>query len=610
MTGMIPMQRKTGKRLILLSLAFALVGMDIALIDGPADGYELSVYTSMGSVFWIIVVAAILLSALGLAFYGLEDRPENNRWLVLLSLLVVTITICSLPFVRGYVSLDRHDELTHIGISELIVDSGRLSKADFYPASHMIVASASEVMGRSPLSIHLLVVPEYSVAFMLLAYCMGKALFSRKSTPMWCMVLGAVPVALLMPRYFVPTDASFVMIPLILFFQLRISGGSDTIFMRVVLCLLITSTILSHPQVCLILPIALFMIPLAKRIAGVDKQYVTNSHSNPKGNSRIIFLGGLLLWVCYIAWLQMFTLFHTSITRISITLTKGAEQSNSFAFLSYAIERPGLSYSNLVQLIINSYGMYIVLLVFFLYMHFRYFPRNAHARSWQTLFCFLTITTFLGISAFTFFGDFVMPFGRVFVYALLFLVLMMAYGLSLIFSELRSNVRLGSMNGWRRSLGFSLLIVFVILSVGSYFPSPRIGSYNTEVSDSVLQGHVWMIYEKSEKVPVVEVLGMFGRYLDFQFGPEKANEREDAIFYRSQVAPPPHFGYDLHSHVGQLYNETRYLAFDEAAIGFYGKVFPTQGSFTMGDFSRLDSDYSAPKILDTGGMVCYQILPV
>jgi hypothetical protein len=150
----------------------------------------------------------------------------------------------------------------------------------------------------------------------------------------------------------------------------------------------------------------------------------------------------------------------------------------------------------------------------------------------------------------------------------------------------------------------------MILSIGSFYPSPRTGQYNSQVTESNLEGHLWLISVKNETTPVMEILGLYARYLDYDLGPVDARSRPDYHFYTNDSTPPRHFGYENHVWLGQAIDDNRYLAFGTAAIQFYESVFPTQGSFNAGDFERLGEDMSVSCILSNGDITIYWIVPM
>lgn len=581
------------------------------LLKGPATGYELSVYDAMGPATWAMGIGSLVCALSAITLQPEDFQKGRRRFMVVVSVLLTCLVIVALPLARVYVSLDRHDELTQIGITNEIANSGNLWTGDFYPALHLETVASHFSAGIDVYSSHLALMPVYALLFVLAAYSLSRCLFKDKLLGCIALISISAPLVLMTPRYFVPTDASFAVIPLVLYSQMRAISDQNRRTWRIVLCIFLLVAVIYHPQLCIVLSAAILLIPFSRWL--YERSNARRRLPNQR-NKSLFFTSSIFsvffLWVCYVLWLSRFPLFLQSISSFIRTLEHGIQESPAVASANYGLSNAGLSPGALLELVVNTYGMYLLIifgaLAFFALTRASNLPSSLH---WPRIYLLVSLLVYMVISISTFVGNFVLPFGRVFVFVLLYSeLLFMTTSTSYSAAPHRQK-------GKRRSLLFRRLVVvfvlsvFVALAVGGFYSSPRTGQYNTQVTQSNFDGQVWLMDHKNKNVTVMEILGVFGRYLDAVLGPSISRERPDALYYVPETVPPPHFGYGNNTTLGSQYLTEKYLCYDRATLDYYGKVFPTQGSYYTSDFISLNEDSTVSRIMDNGGFVCYVVVP-
>ena len=583
--------------------------MNAILLMGPSVGYELSVYDSLGIGIWGLGIGSFVCALVAIISQPECFRSGRRRFALAASVLLACLVIVALPFARGYGSLGRHDELTHIGIIRELIQEGNLWLQDFYPALHLETVALHFSANLDLLPSPLTLVPVYAITFALAVYGFSRCLFEQKHLSYFTLVLVTVPLAYMTPRYFTPNEVSFAVIPLVLYSLMRATTGSNRQTWMIVLCIFLFVSIIYHPQLCIVLSAAILLMPFSR--------WITERKSSPRGlssrrrNSLSLstpVFSLCFLWICYFAWLSRFALFSRSINDFVRAIFYGLEESPSMTFAGYAVSR--LSVTESVVLVLNSYGMDFLIIfgaITFLVLTRTQF--QSRLPRWHLTYLSISLFAYLIISISTFVGNFVLPFGRVFVLVLLYSQLLFVMTATSYFSAV-SRKKAGRRRPFLRKLTvLAVLLMFILLSIYSFFPSPRVGQYNLQVTYSTFDGNTWLIEHKDENTTVMVILGLFYRYLDATIGPSESRVRQDALWYVPEASPPPHLGYDISTVLGSQYSAERFLCFDQAVIEYYSEVFPTQGSFNLTDFDALSRDPSALLMMDNGCLVCYLVIP-
>lgn len=148
----------------------------ILSLNSPAQGYEVSIYTSTPSKIWVIIGVNIVISIV-LLVNEARIKSQSKRWLWALGILILNNSIVLLMSVlRGYFAVGS-DTLMHIGYVRDLAN-GIISPLNIYPLLHLIPAffvklgmTPSLATNLSPLYWYLIYISSF--------YCLAKIAFKE-----------------------------------------------------------------------------------------------------------------------------------------------------------------------------------------------------------------------------------------------------------------------------------------------------------------------------------------------------------------------------------------------------------------------------------------------
>jgi len=588
----------------ILSLIASLLFFDFIIISGPSKGYELSIYDSVGYEVWFLGICSLIFSFFAIVFsINIPQRGRYNLIIIFsLSLLIFSFTI--LPYLRGYISLDRHDSLTHLGILRDMINTGRISTDNIYPSSHIIVIELYFMGGFTSLDFHKIIISFFAVFLLLGSYCFGKALFHDRTIGMMSLIIGSVPNSWIISDYFAPACIVYTLVPFILFLQLRVYHDCNRRRWVAILSAFLISIVFFHPQVCILLPFIILLMPLIGWLRE-RKEKLTKNRNKILLDFHSASYSISLLLICFILWIGDLSFFNLTLRRFYLILSGNFEESEAARYQEL-LSRSNLEIFNTIIIFIYTYGICLLLIFMGLILPIiiKHFIKEKK-ESWLFQYLWVSNCVYLLLSIVAFFNGIIISFGRIISFSLIISGLTISAGIVVLLRTINFSFKSKT----------KIIIIFVILfflisylGIFSFYPSPNIGKYNPEVSIANSEGNLWLIQYKNDKNHVIEILGMFARYLDYWEGPNAARIRSDAIFYTNDVFPIPHFGYNESCiNIGKQYSKDIYLTFDNAVINYYYNVFPKEGSFNKHDFDNLTNDVSAYKIYDNGDLRTYYI---
>lgn len=163
------------------------------------------------------------------------------------------IEILIIPYMLGYYSMGRADDMAYIGEYLHIVTSGHIGSWDIYPASHIIGASISMISDLEAHSVSFIIPIVFSFVFIAGVYLFSRELFSNSCVNSLVIVSSFVLYLGIYSFLNVPHGLFFASMPLYLcFFYRHIKGYNNTSFATVfvIFTLLIPIT---HPFIVFLL---------------------------------------------------------------------------------------------------------------------------------------------------------------------------------------------------------------------------------------------------------------------------------------------------------------------------------------------------------------------
>ena len=300
-TGLAP-----GYKLALIA-GFMLFGIGVfAAHQAPASSYEVSIYWSTPTVYWVGVGGALLVS-LGTLVYDARSR------LAPLSMLLGIISVSSflaLPVIRNYYFHGYADPMTHLGRIRAL-SSGYLTYLEpLYPGSYGLTVVLSNLSGLSINRTMLYVMLVFGLIFILFVPLTVKAIVPDR----YAFVLGLFAGFLILPvnnvslfYRFHPFSLATLFFPLVAFLFVghvtrsldddRLWGPMDA--SSLALPLVTTGLLLIHPQATVDVLIVFAMV-LAVQVA---VRWYAPDH--PLAKYKGIHWQFLLLAVLFTIWVSM-----------------------------------------------------------------------------------------------------------------------------------------------------------------------------------------------------------------------------------------------------------------------------------------------------------------
>ena len=230
------------KCLVIVGFFLVLLNL-ITLLTLEPKGYIIDIYLGIPNIFFYSLIVCFLFGAIVLILGN-----KTNRKLGILLLILTHLTILIVPYMMGYYSMGRADDMSYIGEYLHIANSGNIASWDIYPASLIFGAVMTIIPGLELNYVSFLIPIIFSFIFII-----GLILFSRLFVSSRCLldiVILSSFILYLGPYNFenTPNALFFAFIPLFIYVIFRYLR-SPTI-PNVVILLVMTLVIpFSHPFV-------------------------------------------------------------------------------------------------------------------------------------------------------------------------------------------------------------------------------------------------------------------------------------------------------------------------------------------------------------------------
>ncbi|MCU4719597.1 hypothetical protein [Halapricum hydrolyticum] len=293
-----------GDRFTAIAGLIGFVSLTVAVLiahANPATAYELSIYASTPTLFWVGIGIAYLSAAV--VSFSTTNALHRRLGLVLGG--AGSFAIVALPLIRGYFYYGVNDPMTHAGITRELTAGTLTPYGTAYPAVHTLAAFLSGVTGFSVWQSALLIPPVIAITFFIFVPLLVRAVVGGETA----LVVGAFTAFLLVPIHQFatnlfphPSSQAVLFVPIILYLivgYLRSpdSGyGSATAFSAVVL-VTIGASILLHPMQALNVILLLVAFALVGFVA--SRWSNTQSWWDHRSLAPVI----LFSVIAYVAWI-------------------------------------------------------------------------------------------------------------------------------------------------------------------------------------------------------------------------------------------------------------------------------------------------------------------
>lgn len=513
---------------ILSIVGFLSMGFFVFLITKvePPQTYEMYFFQPYSAFIDFIVVAILLLGFI-LLIFG-PDAYNSKTYLSGYLILVVFFSLCiSLPYIRGYEIYGRDDVLTHFGFIKDLINNGRVGYSNFYPISHIQLATLSYLFNISFEKLLFLMQIIYYIIYTTGIYITAHFAFKRFNARITT-ALGCIPLFTYFNSLFLPTYFAFCLAPLIIYLLVK-AFNSSLIAHHILLLILLILMPFFHPFASSNLLAVLLIFGLSI--------YIANSYFSTQFTKLMpskILLPTLILFTSFFSWFSSSVFFAGSIRQLYVLFVERGLESLSQKY-EMAITK-FLNVREFTFLLIQSYGHEIVYLIlasaFSLYIirDFKNKKTQFEALFFVFLFViFLFSTFFLFFSAPVVFSN---PL-RELKWALLPATFINGIYIStILYTQTNKHVKI---------IYCSLLILLLTFSgyIGIYSLHSSIlmrGGMNAQVTRSEVSGMKWLLEHRNNSIPTYSHLNDSARLVDSILGVEASRKMNNAF-----IKSPPHF---------------------------------------------------------------------
>jgi len=625
---------ETGRRCaekLLLTVAYLMfVTAVIIAYTSPANEYEVSIYQSTPTLYWVGIAVAIVVALAVMTF----SNDESQRRFSLLLAGLTTTSVVALPILRSYYFYGLNDSLTHLGWTRALANGDIGPMEMVYPGTHMIAVFFHELAGFSvEWSMQIVLVLLTLLFFVFLPLSAREVISDRR-----IVYLTAVSAFLVLPvnnvgvhMMFMPFTGALFFFALVLYLLFKYTlQDSDTLqestegwggwprkdrlrrstenglrrYLSTAGLMLITAEaalVLFHPQVAVNALIVFFTM------SGVQFFYRRQIKDHPIASSRAIYGQTIILTIIFLAWTSgdgHFVRYLDQITTAATSLFSGSPETGQ------AINQRGSSLSELgtslaelfVKLFLVSF-VYVILSVALVVtklagrldpnenrsstviMYFTYF-----GFAWAP---FIVLHNIGGLSENTYLFRYV-GFGMV--------VGTLLGSISLYFATVRFRLRNPfDSDPVLRAVAVVFAVCLVALSWQVLFHSPYMFKRTQHVTEYQMSGYETAFEYQNDEVPFSGVRALRHRYADVLYEQEEPtwswNEGRKEISVPESVL--------LHN-LSSYYERPHYLPVTDETIGREVVAY-RELRYSRASFEAIEGYSGVHRVQSNGGFVLYYV---
>lgn len=571
----------------------------------PASGYEISIYDSYPPYFWVVVIIPFIISMISICINPSEKRstPSTYQYITVIGTMVTLLLLLSLPFFRGYLLYTSGDVFAHIGYTKDIIESGAIGYNNLYPPLHILLYALLSFSGIDFTQITLFIPQIFVTVYVISIFILAR---SMRLTPLEALVttfLAIVPVlGIEITREFVlPSFSAFCMIPLTLYVIFKSRSHLNARSYSLLMVILLMYFPFMHLEVAFFLLVCLISLYAGSHLIA----RIRNDGSEGDFIQGDYLLPSLILCIGFLLWVMSFVTFQKIIVRGIKQVFFDSGDSPS-VLIEEMISTTHFGVIDSVLIITKSYGTILGFLLLATLLSSLVIIQFLLGREHDPRHLILAVlfVSFGVLLVVLFFKDWI--FGISFRYAK-FSVLIATLLIGPFITRHIARQRSGA---WRGAFCV-LMSFFIILAVLNLYPSPWINYSNRHISMAQSSGSDFFITHQDPSIPVIEMNTRFWNHKQAMFGMVKAN-LDPTYMEGLQISPPPHFGYNHFTSIGDLYERERYLAFTQLARLWYPTIYPDTPAvwkYTPTDFERLKSDPAVNSIFKSTNIEIYIIAP-
>lgn len=517
----------------------------------------------------------------------------NNKLIGSVIFCINHIQILLIPYMLGYYSMGRSDDMSYIGEYLQIANSGSIASWDIYPSSHIIASCLSIVSNLDAnLTSHIIYII-FSFSFII-----GIYLFSREVLPQLhikYLVLSSSFILYLGTYTFsiAPHALFFSFMPLYLFTMLKCSNTkNNSLFLSLIFILMILIIPYTHPFILFCL-ITIFIFHIVFNIPSVQR---IKSLNIPPISLQLF----LILFVSFLSWLIYNEILMENLQR-SYMLFLNKVTDPVFFETTEKLSKIEYGLSDYIELFLFFYGRYIFP-TFFILVGFVVIYLNKHTHNEKNIFSeYPNFLYLIFIYILFLFIQLILLFNPVISHTPYRIINLnfILYGQIPLFAISIYELFCSNKSKSFLTICLACLILTLIFSFSLFgcLSGPRIGYPSWATTHNEIQGMKWFYDLRNEEAVASVPLSQIYRFHDILYGHSDTGVKGAIKYF------PDHFGYSdsIYPTLAELnFKQYKYfyviiLSYDELLyqeISSYAAV----GRYNKSDFARLRNDVSVNKI--------------
>lgn len=577
------------KQLFNIAQIIGFILITISLLEiffNPTTTYEISIYTSTPTLFWISITYNVVVSIL----YLLINLFKKFSKFPLYSYIQIILSNClviSLFAIKGYYAyLGRGDTLSYAGLITQISESHFIYKDNFYPLISILISQINQVI-----SIQIIQIVNYIPIFFYLIFVFGIIAWSKELIPneIYTQICFICSVPLFFPWFYptiYPMLIATLLLPLVFYSLKKFEYNKN--FMIIVILLLLANVFL-HPIVMIFLIAFLCLLVILEQFKYIRKKF--NYHLKTK-TYNILFLSSIM----FLMWLIIQYYLLNGLNIIIQTILEFPErQSTSSIALGYTAIL-GINDTLQYFLLTNSDELLIFLLSFIaIYILFKN-PQYI-SKEYDTL-RYLACCLISGNMMLTILFFITRIHGP---------LRLMNLNLNIIFAIILAGFLIWHYTKKDSKIVVSLFIIIIIFSsvssIFSLYPSPLTIRPNDQISKYDIFALNWLISLKDPNFKVLSIETSADPFAQYILGDEYYKRID---FNRgSRENPLPNHFVSIQYGVNNSYNSNYYVVISEFDILAYTTVWEKINKFNNNDFNNLNNYFIINKIYDNNDFRVY-----
>jgi hypothetical protein len=619
--------KRVEKTLTVISFILLTAVLDIIATNPTASGYEYSIFYAYPLYFWILFVG-IYVSTFLVLFLHLTSKLKTRTWiLAFFSILLANFIFLSLFALRGYCFNNGAgaDIFSHIGWIRELSTSGFIPETNFYPIFHILVLSLSDILGLSITSIIQYIPAFFSILYPIFIFLLARSLTNHLGKSITISMLSFPLIFATLHTTIHPAFFSFVFLPFLIFLYQKRGALKKKVGMSILIVILCFYIVFFHPMTTLISIIIFSIFIISNFILRKNIRFLKDKKISlrPFKATNVI----LIFAVSFFVWYTSHSWGTTAIQSIYKNLAYGSDFTIASHYLS-TLSMANLTLVQTLRLFFFQYGAILLYSLSALLFLFFVLKKLLILRETDVLEFSLglqLIAAFFTAGAMIVSNFIVANPIRSLRYFLLIATILNGLFIYSVFYKIhnkpsRSNLlkkivsHTSSSRFSRKSRIFIpgiyfLLIITIIISMVSVYPTPIIWQTNGHFTYMNFLGSAWMTENRDITLSISGDIGFNQNRMEhYMNGVMNGNIR----MKKECFGIPTHFGYDSNESLSQVFNNTAvYLVTSEngrqAVNAFPLNVRHLVSQWTVKDYEKLYADRSVVQIYSNGELEVWKV---